>query len=250
MFNRILTVALVIAVAGMAGCAELKQLRAENKGLKSQLVNLQADRDRLSQENLDLVADVAEKKQLEADLAAAQDRERQGNQLVAELRGEQQKLEAQAGELKQLLKNIKGVGLDERPDGNFIVMDNSILFETGKADLTQEAQSSLNKVADYLLSNPDVPIRIDGHTDGVPIRVSGWKNNYHLGAMRALAVMTYLVDRGVSSSRMYVTSFGPNRPVVQPPEAEADMPENRRVEIMLVPKGMRSIGEILDKFAS
>jgi chemotaxis protein MotB len=250
MWNRILTLALVVAVFGVTGCAELKELRAENADLKSQLASLQAERDGLVLDKDALIADLAAMKDLEDQLEAAQDRNLEGRQLESELRAEQQKLEAQARELKQLLRDIGGVGLEERPDGNFIVMDSSILFESGKADLTEEARTSLNKVADYLLSNPGVPIRIDGHTDGVPIRVSGWQNNYHLGAMRALAVMSYLVDRGVSADRMYVTSFGPNRPVIEPGEPEADMPENRRVEIMLVPTGMRSISEILDEFAS
>jgi chemotaxis protein MotB len=250
MLNRILTLALVLAVIGTTGCAELKKLRTENADLKSQLASLQTDYDLLAADKEALLAEVAEMNDLKLLVAASEDRERQSKQLETELRAEQQKLQRQAQELKQLLRDIGDFELDERPEGNFIVMDSSILFESGKADLTEQAQASLAKVADYLFSNPEVAIRIDGHTDGVPIRVSGWKNNYHLGAMRALAVMTYLVERGVDSDRMYITSFGPNEPVVTPGEPEADVPENRRVEIMLVPTGMRSIGEILEDYAS
>ena len=91
-------------------------------------------------------------------------------------------------------------------------------------------------------------IRVDGHSDGEPIKHSQWKDNYHLSAMRAHAVMQYLASQGVPAQNMYIVGFGPNRPLVEPVEPEAPMPKNRRVEILLVPQAQRSIEQILEQF--
>ena len=60
--------------------------------------------------------------------------------------------------------------------------------------------------------------------------------------------MRHLVSSGVDPARMYVAGFGPNRPRVEPEPADEAMAANRRVEILLVPRGARSVTEILQGF--
>ena len=111
-----------------------------------------------------------------------------------------------------------------------------------------KAKKSLDSIAQYLKDQTTQQIRIDGHTDGVPIKFSGWMDNYHLSAMRAHAVMKYLKARGISDERMYIAGFGANRPMVQPKKKTDPVGKNRRVEILLVAETGGNIEEILKKF--
>ena len=71
----------------------------------------------------------------------------------------------------------------------------------------------LDAVASVLIgSYAGKTIRVGGHTDRDPIRKSGFKSNYHLGFERGYAVRDYLVKKGVASERIYLASYGPNRP--------------------------------------
>lgn len=250
MAKRIMLVALGICLAASGGCANLHKvfcpkLSRQNESLLAQVESLQAERDALLEEKQALRAD---RGALESELADAKSEGRRMSQLVGELKGEQERLERQTQELRSLLGDFYGISVEARAEGTFIIMESEILFAPGKAELTEEASASLNKVAEYLLANPDLPIRIDGHTDGVPVKVSPWEDNYHLGAMRAHAVMRYLLDKGVAADRAHIVGFGPNRPRVPPGEPTEPVAENRRVEILLLPEGVRSISEILEEF--
>ena len=81
----------------------------------------------------------------------------------------------------------------------------------------------------------DEALRVDGHTDNVPIKVSGWKDNFHLSAMRAHTVLKALVGEGISSERIFLAGFGLHRPQVSNDTREGRQ-QNRRVEILIVPK--------------
>ncbi|MHC4480060.1 MAG: OmpA/MotB family protein [Planctomycetota bacterium] len=243
MLKRIVLLGLGVCVVGLTGCTA--NLKKENANLRSQLAALEARRDQLAEENRGLRTDLGA---LQGALTEARTDARRMSGLVDELRGEQEKLQQQTLELKKLLDDFAGISVEARSEGNFIVMESEILFDLGKAELSEAATSSLDRVAEYLLAHNELPLRIDGHTDGVPIVHSPWKDNYHLAAMRAHAVMGYLVGKGVSPDRMYIAGFGPNKPLQEPPEPTAPVPQNRRVEIMLVPTGVRSISEILEGF--
>lgn len=243
MLKRAMMVVLGISLIGLAGCCS--GVRKQNTSLQSRLADLQQERDGLISQ-VDVLK--ASQKGLEARLAESDRERRRMTELVGELTGEQDKLRQQRQELERLVQDLTGITVERRSEGNFIVMESEILFALGKAELNEDAKASLGRIADYLLDKTGLQIRIDGHTDGVPIRHSPWKDNYHLGAMRAHAVMRYLTDEGLDAERMYIVGFGPNRPVVEPEDPVEPIAENRRVEILLVPDGVRSISEILEGF--
>lgn len=245
MANRTLLVVLAVCIVGLAGCPELKDLRRQNKNLKAQLEQCQTERD----EYLSQVSGLqSERDRYQEQVQEARRKAGDAEQLVEQLRQEQQKLEDQRRELQGLVRNLSGISVESGREGNFIVLENEILFALGKTELNEDAKASLDQVAGYLRQKPDVAVRIDGHTDGVPIKVSDWKDNYHLSAMRAHAVMGYLVEQGLDPGRMHIAGFGPNRPRVEPDSPTAAVPANRRVEILVVPEGTRSIGDILEEF--
>jgi chemotaxis protein MotB len=245
MIKRLTMLGLAVLLVGLTGCARIRNLERKNANLQAQLESLQAERDELLTENQALKAD---RETLQAALTDARTEARRMSELVGELKAEQAKLHAQTAELRALLDEFGDIDIEARGEGNFIVMQSEILFDPGKVDLNPEATASLDRVAEYLLAHPQLPLRVDGHTDGVPIKHSPWKDNYHLAAMRAHSVMRYLVDRGVSPERMHVAGFGANMPRIEPPEPAEPMAANRRVELLLVPEGARSISEILEGF--
>ncbi|WP_386077700.1 OmpA family protein [Vreelandella sp. F11] len=99
-------------------------------------------------------------------------------------------------------------------------------FEFDSAQLTPNAQNVLNGVAERLVSNPDVRVSIEGHTDS---RGSD-EYNKNLSQERAQSVASYLASRGVEANRMRAVGYGEERPIASN-ETEEGRFQNRRVEL-------------------
>ena len=125
------------------------------------------------------------------------------------------------------------VGYDER--GLVARMLDQVLFDSGKAELRWSANGVLDKVAQVLKSAPDQPVGVEGHTDNVPIKHSGWADNKALSLARANAVVEYLTQQGIDSSRLTAIGYGEERPIVSNGTA-AGRQKNRRVELVIMPK--------------
>jgi chemotaxis protein MotB len=138
--------------------------------------------------------------------------------------------------LKQEIAD-KQVKIQMLEKGLVITFVSEVLFDSGKAKIKPEAYGSLDKVARVLKENvPDLDIGIEGHTDNVPIKVSGWKSNWELSSARAMSVLHYLVDKkGVSPERVAAIGYGEYRPVASN-DAKEGRKQNRRVEIVILPK--------------
>lgn len=104
-----------------------------------------------------------------------------------------------------------------------------VLFDPGRAVVRDQAKGTLDKVAAALKKDySGKQIRVEGHTDSDPIRVSRWKSNQELSEARADAVKKYLVSKGVDASMVNISGFGSARP------KSNDKAANRRVEIVVV----------------
>ncbi|UCB57452.1 MAG: OmpA family protein [Candidatus Omnitrophota bacterium] len=137
--------------------------------------------------------------------------------------------------LKREIEDKKvSLGIEER--GLVITFVDSVLFNSGKAELRAEANRTLDKVANVcrrVVANRE--IGIEGHTDNQPIRYSGWESNWELSTARATSVLHYLVKKGISPERISATGFGKYRPVATNETVEGRQ-KNRRVEIVILPK--------------
>lgn len=131
----------------------------------------------------------------------------------------------------------KQVSLKMMEKGLVITFVGDVLFDSGKAKIRSEAHSSLDKVARVLNENvADLSVGVEGHTDNVPIKQSKWKSNWELSTARALSVLHYLVDdKGVNAERMSAIGYGEFRPVASN-DTKAGRQDNRRVEIVILPK--------------
>jgi chemotaxis protein MotB len=155
---------------------------------------------------------------------------------------EQEKQELQeAMELleKRLKKEIgdKEVRLEMAERGLVITFVAEVLFDSGKAVVKKEAYPILDKVAKVIREKVyDREVGVEGHTDNVPIKYSGWKSNWELSTARATSVLHYLVEQGKLNPKLLsAIGYGEYRPIASNDSAE-DRQKNRRVEVVIIPK--------------
>ncbi|MEG0307346.1 MAG: OmpA family protein [Clostridium sp.] len=115
-----------------------------------------------------------------------------------------------------------------------IQLKDSVLFDTGKADLKTESKAVLDKVADILVKVNN-EIIIEGHTDNLPINTSAMPNNWHLSSARALSVLDYFLDtkKVLNPHRFSAQGCGEFKPIA-PNDTAENRAKNRRVNIIVV----------------
>jgi chemotaxis protein MotB len=130
---------------------------------------------------------------------------------------------------------IKGVEADITRDGVLVTLRDKILFETGLAQLNVKETGIIRELGG-ILSNVDCPIRVEGHTDDIPIHNSKFISNWELSAARAVAVVKYLTGEcGIPPERLSAAGYAESRPLV-PNDSKQNRAINRRVEIILTMK--------------
>lgn len=112
-----------------------------------------------------------------------------------------------------------------------VEIQTDLLFSSGQAKLSIPAQDILVRLADALKKFPN-PIRVEGHTDNVPIRSSEFLSNWELSAARAATVVHLLMRAGVSPQRMSVIGLSEYRPVADNND-EKGRNRNRRVQLII-----------------
>jgi chemotaxis protein MotB len=117
-----------------------------------------------------------------------------------------------------------------------VVLESGILFGSGRHQLTKSGKQALEPLVATLLK-PDYAeyeIELAGHSDSDPIRrsASKYRDNHDLAALRANSVRRFLIERGLPSDRVYLSSWGPTHPI-----SATEKAPNRRVELVLHPIG-------------
>lgn len=105
----------------------------------------------------------------------------------------------------------------------------NILFETNSAQLQPVSLAELNKLLQLMGDNPQIRVQINGHTDNVGKPA----DNLRLSALRAKAVVDYLVSKGIAAPRLLHKGFGDTKPIA-PNSTEAGRALNRRTEFVIV----------------
>ncbi len=116
-------------------------------------------------------------------------------------------------------------------EGIIIRVSGNLLFDSGRADLKDDALPVLAAITKRVRSMPN-ELRVEGHTDDIPINTPFYPSNWELSSARALAVTRYLVDNGISPRRLGSIGFGEYRPVV-PNDTRDNRAKNRRVDIVI-----------------
>ena len=184
-------------------------------------------------------------------LARVTSEERRNRQLEEierqRLEEEARRLAAEAQELERYRSDFFGAVRDviEGREGVQIVGDrfvfsSEVLFESASADLSQAGREQiagvvaiLRDVANEIPDSIDWILRVDGHTDNVPLRGGIFDDNWELSQARALSVVRFMTDQlGFPPDRLAATGFGEYRPVNPADTAEARA-QNRRIELKL-----------------
>lgn len=139
------------------------------------------------------------------------------------------------GRLRDLLEANENI----RIVGDRFLLPSELFFASGSAELGPEGRAELDKLAALLLEiSATIPddldwiLRVDGHTDRVPINTPAFPSNWELSTARAVSVVRYLASRGVPQQHMAAAGFGEFYPVDRGNSAEA-LQRNRRIEIKL-----------------
>ncbi len=137
------------------------------------------------------------------------------------------------------LREVFGDDPDIRMVGDRFVFQSEVLFPSGSAELDPDGQSTLTQLAETLKEvAKKIPaevnwmLRIDGHTDRVPIKTWAYESNWELSTARATSVVKFLVRLGLAREHLTATGFGEYR-ALDPRDNEIAYHRNRRIEFKL-----------------
>ena len=239
---------------------EYRKLAAENGQLKSEVARLTTELAALTGERDTLVAS---KRGLEESLSSTSDAKNRRigelSQKLSELETENRRLKEDVAQLQKLkeievqktsrtyedlLEQMKSeiskgeVTISELKGKLTVNLVDSVLFDSGKAEVKPNGLLVLQKVVDILKPIKDKAIRIEGHTDSVQIvgaLTHRYATNWELSAARAINVARYLQQQGIDPARLGAVAYGEYKPVASN-DTEEGRGKNRRIEIVLVSK--------------
>jgi len=200
---------------------ELAAKNTELDALKKQIAALTQEKDALNQEKEKALR---EKEKSVAEMKKTYD------SLMGEMNSEIKKGEITITQLKDKLS----VNLVEQ-----------ILFDSGSAEIKKDGKKVLERVAEILKKVADKQVRVEGHTDNVPIgpRLQDrFPSNWELSAARATNVAKYLQDKGIDPKLLSACGYSQYRPVALN-DTDEGKAKNRRIEIALIPKEIDRVVE-------
>jgi len=129
----------------------------------------------------------------------------------------------------KLVEFVK-TGIDEK--GLVVSLQNKVMFDSGKAEIFEEAKKILNNITAILLEYPN-SVKIEGHTDNRPINTPEFPSNWELSTARATNLTRYIVvDLKFPPERLSSAGYAEFHPVA-PNDTEDNMALNRRVDIVV-----------------
>ena len=207
------------------------QLQSLGSELNTALARVAAEKSRLAE------LEAAERKRLEAE--------------AKELAEQAKSLEEEATDLAQYrseffgrLRDVLGAQDGVRIEGDRFVFSSEVLFPPGGAVLSGDGQGEIAKVANILRAVvDDIPseidwvIRVDGHTDNVPLSGQGaFADNWELSQARALSVVKHMINAlGIPPDRLAANGFGQYQPVALE-DSDIARAQNRRIELKFTEK--------------
>ncbi|MDK2847918.1 MAG: chemotaxis protein MotB [Desulfuromonadales bacterium] len=237
-----------------------KQLAIRYDETARQLEDVRSEAAALRQDNLRAESDIERLETILADRSAAAgeamtemrhkiDRlEQEKRQLTVKLEQEQLARQARIAQLKTTYDDLVDKLEDEIERGEITISDlegrltvnmvEKILFDSGKADIKPAGLNVLRRIGTILKDTADKTIRVEGHTDNVPISPrlrDTYPSNWELATARAGSVVHFLQDNlGIPGERLSICGYGPYRPIADNATVKGRS-QNRRIQIVLVP---------------
>ncbi len=139
------------------------------------------------------------------------------------------------GRLREILGDTQGIQIV----GDRFVLQSELLFEqgsdalgTGGRDQMKRLAATLKEISAKIPEDIDWVLRVDGHTDTVPIRTARFPSNWELSSARAISMVKFLIDEGLPANRLVAAGFGEYQPI-STGTSSADLSLNRRIELKL-----------------
>lgn len=141
-----------------------------------------------------------------------------------------------ADQIRQLLENDLNIQVQHTHQGTRLSFEDQVLFDFGKATINPTGFSFLDTIAGAIKKLP-YAVRVEGHTDNVPIRTKRFPSNWELSVARAVNVVKYFAEvSNINPQRLSAVGYGESRPVVAN-DIRTNRAKNRRVEILLLTEG-------------
>jgi chemotaxis protein MotB len=241
---RYLRISIAVLAAGFiaSGCVSSGTFKKMETTKNEQIATVQQEKAALEKQNADLKQRVSS---LEQQNAAAQRQVGSLEQEKASLTASSRETQKQYEELVQgLSKEVEKGELQVKQYKNMLSVDlaEQIFFDSGRATLKKGGKAVLKKVGDALKGYENKIIRVVGHTDNVPVAKSlraTFPSNWDLSVARATNVVRFLQEVGVPPERMVAAGRAEYDPVA-PNDTPEGRQKNRRIEIMLLDKGLVS----------
>ena len=139
-------------------------------------------------------------------------------------------------EIRQLIKADLDIQVTHTHQGTRLSFKDQVLFDFGKAEINPAGFAFLDQIADALDKIP-YTVRVEGHTDNVPIRTRHFPSNWELSVARAVNVVKYFAEvSNIDPKRLSAVGYGESRPVAAN-DTLSNRAKNRRVEILLLTEG-------------
>jgi chemotaxis protein MotB len=233
--------------------AQIEKLTAATEGLIADKDRLIVDTERLEKERTDLDARlnrIAEETNRTIEELKNRNIELEGDkQMLAESISLLKKTkEAEVRTVSKTYEDLLSEMKSEIAQGQIAITElkgkltvdvvDKILFDSGQTEIRPEGLGVLKRVVEILMTVTDKVIRVEGHTDSIPIGgalAKRYPTNWELSAARALNVTRFLEKEGIDPTLLSAVAFGEHQPI-----AENDTPEgrarNRRIAIILLPR--------------
>lgn len=125
------------------------------------------------------------------------------------------------------------IKIREEDDGVVLQLDETILFDSGKADLKEYSKEVLDIITKVVISI-DNDVLVEGHTDNVPTKTVEYPTNWELSTARAVSVVRYFVEsKEIDPTRFSVKGYGEFKPLVAN-DTQENKAINRRVDILII----------------
>ncbi len=209
--------------------------KSKEASLEIELLNIQISELKKQIAAIQALLDASEQKDIEQQARIAD----LGKRLNLALAQRVKELSEYRSEFFGKLREIIGTRDDIKIIGDRFVFQSEVLFGSGEATIGIDGQRQLAKLSvaiqdliDEIPEEINWILRIDGHTDIIPIRNSKYQSNWDLSAARAISVVDFLMKTGIPPNRLAATGRGEYMPL-DPNENEDAYKKNRRIEIKL-----------------
>jgi chemotaxis protein MotB len=133
--------------------------------------------------------------------------------------------------LEEYVQSSK-VSIAESSEELTIHLLETLIFETGSDTIKPEARNVLNKLSDLIRVLPN-KIRVEGHTDNIPINTPQFPSNWHLSIARSLNTAYYMMQKGVNPKKISILGYSEYKPI-GPNDTPENRAKNRRVDIVII----------------